>query len=292
MKSYTIDQLTIQLDNFIQYLLVQKYYSQQTTSAYRADVFHFLEFIKEVSVELDKTIFRNYFLTLNNFKPSSMHRKMQSIKAFVKYMVKNGHDAQFPDQMYLPRMGESLPGVLSVETVVRLLDMPDKKTEYGLRDRCILEILYACGLRVSELCSLTVKQIDGDHIKVCGKGEKERYIPLPSNTRKMVQKYIKRYRATSVQSKLLFVTGKGKPIYREFVWKIVKQYAILAGCEGECSPHTLRHCYATHMLQRGADIRVIQELLGHASINTTDIYTHVNNTELFNSFDRFHPDLD
>ena len=206
-------------------------------------------------------------------------------------MVKNGLDAEFPDQMYLPRMGQTVPSVLSVQTVVRLLAGPNTKIEDGLRDRCILEILYACGLRVSELCQLTVKQIDGDHIKVCGKGEKERYIPLPLNTRKLVQKYIKRYRSTSYQNQSLFVTTKGKPIYREFVWKVVKQYAVLAGCEGVCSPHTLRHCYATHMLQRGADIRVIQELLGHASINTTDIYTHVNNSELFNSFDKFHPDL-
>ncbi len=180
---------------------------------------------------------------------------------------------------------------MSSHEVDRLLAAPDENTPEGLRDKAILEVLYACGLRVSEACSLKIYDVDDNFIKVCGKGGKERTVPIGRAALKAVDKYLSRCRVDTggEGDHQFFVTSRGKPIDRIFVWKMIKKYALQANISKNISPHTLRHSFATHLLDNGADLRVIQELLGHASISSTDRYTHVSRKHLITSFEKFHP---
>ncbi|MCB1135379.1 MAG: tyrosine-type recombinase/integrase, partial [Chlamydiia bacterium] len=172
-----------------------------------------------------------------------------------------------------------------------LLSQPNPKTALGARDRAILELLYASGLRVSELCSLKINDVDDDALKVMGKGSKERIVPLGRKALEAIDFYLLHYRERwdSKKQRRLFLTRTGKDLDRISVWKMVKRYAREAGIQKSISPHTLRHSFATHLLDNGADLRVIQEMLGHATITSTDRYTHVSQTQVQEAFHRFHP---
>lgn len=172
--------------------------------------------------------------------------------------------------------------------VTRLLEAPDPETFLGARDRAIIEMLYGSGLRVSELCSLSIYSIDETSVKVMGKGRKERIVPVGRKAVEAVDHFLVRFR-DQFEGEALFVTKRGKALDRVAVWRIIKHYAGQAGIQKPISPHTLRHSFATHLLDHGADLRVIQEMLGHSHIGTTDRYTHVSQSRLQEAFSKFHP---
>lgn len=189
-----------------------------------------------------------------------------------------------------PKIWQLIPEVLSVEEMERLLAQPDPETNVGSRDRAILEMLYGSGLRVSEVCGLKIHDVDDKFVKVFGKGSKERVVPVGAKAIEAVDHYLARFRdqTDSSRQQALFVNQRGKPIDRIFVWKMIKRYANEAGIVKNISPHTLRHSFATHLLDNGADLRVIQEMLGHASISSTDRYTHISKSRLHEAFGKFH----
>ncbi|MCL4164187.1 UNVERIFIED_CONTAM: hypothetical protein GTU68_021180 [Idotea baltica] len=193
-----------------------------------------------------------------------------------------------------PRLRRKAPESLSIQEVDRLLNAPDEVTPVGLRDRAILELFYSSGLRVSELCGLALQQIDLEHgaLKVLGKGSKERIVPMGRKAIAAMHRYLDTARPRLVNLKTgsaVFITGRGTSISRKMIWVLVRKYAALAGIEKPVKPHGLRHSFATHLLTGGADLRVIQELLGHADIATTQIYTSVEGERVRSAHDEFHP---
>lgn len=188
-----------------------------------------------------------------------------------------------------PKLWQLLPEVLSCAEVDGLLAMPDTTTDIGARDKAILEVLYASGLRVSEVCSLDLHDLDDEMVKVTGKGGKQRVVPIAASAVKWVDHYLLHHRKGEEKEEALFLSMKGKRVDRIAIWNRLKQYAKQAGIQKNISPHTLRHSFATHLLENGADLRVIQEMLGHASIATTDRYTHIQQRYLQEAFEKFHP---
>jgi integrase/recombinase XerD len=188
-------------------------------------------------------------------------------------------------------MWQLIPEVLSVAEVDALLKAPDVATAAGARDRAVLQVIYACGLRVSEACGLNLQDVGDQIVRVRGKGGKERVVPIAKSAVEAIDDYLTRFRQEGERAKHppLFVSEKGKRIDRILVWKRVKHYAEIAGIRKEISPHTLRHSFATHLLENGADLRVIQEMLGHSNIQTTDRYTHISQRHLAEAFEAFHP---
>jgi len=205
-------------------------------------------------------------------------------------LVKEGYLKEDPSRFIdIPKFWETVPEVLTQSEVASLVDAPDKITLQGLRDRAILETLYATGIRASELCFLNINDVSDSVIFVCGKGDKQRVVPIGQKALNAIDKYLLKYRDDKGDNLPLFIAENGKRINRNFLWKMVKKYGRKVGIVKEISPHTLRHCFATHLLDNGAELRVIQEMLGHADISTTDRYTHLSTARLFNAFDTFHP---
>lgn len=273
------------LDEFIEYLASERGLSPHTLAAYRRDVSSYLS---EALSVLD------YLGVLKNkgYKSSSIQRKLVAIKVYYKFLKREGHiEVNEAAALPSPRLWQLIPDYLSEEEAERLLALPDPSTFLGARDKALLELLYASGLRVSELCSLKIFEVDDTFVKVKGKGSKERLVPLGKPALSAIDHYLTHFRGSyeSEKNPLLFVTSKGKPLGRFEVWKRVKHYVAAAGIKKRVSPHTLRHSFATHLLDHGADLRIIQEMLGHASIDSTDRYTHVSSAKLTQAFDRFHP---
>jgi integrase/recombinase XerD len=190
-----------------------------------------------------------------------------------------------------PRMWQLIPEVLTVAEVEALLDAPDTDSSIGSRDKAVLQTIYASGLRVSEVCGLNLQDVDDEVVRIKGKGGKERVVPIAKAAVDAIDHYLQYYRQDSSDAKQvpLFVSEKGKRIDRILVWKRIKHYAKCADIQKEISPHTLRHSFATHLLENGADLRVIQEMLGHSNISTTDRYTHISQRHLAEAFAAFHP---
>ena len=188
-----------------------------------------------------------------------------------------------------PKLWQLIPEVLTESEVNRLLEMPDLNTEEGTRDRAILETFYATGIRVSELCSLNIYDVGDSEVRVIGKGGKERVVPIGEEALNAIDRYLSEYRNEKGDNLPLFLSKKGKRMRRESVWERIKTYAYSAEITKTISPHSLRHSFATHLLDHGADLRIIQELLGHSDIGTTDRYTHLSKKRLFDAFDKFHP---
>ena len=193
--------------------------------------------------------------------------------------------------MDLPKKPQHLPTVLSFEEVESLLEQPDLSKPSGIRDRAMLEVMYATGLRVSELLTIEKKNlsIEKKQIRIFGKGAKERYVPISSFALEYLIKYINEVRNESPyrNSKYIFINKEGKPLSRQAFWQIIKNYALKAGIIENVTPHTLRHCFATHLLENGADLRSVQEMLGHSDISTTQIYTHVSSKRIRSAYDMF-----
>ncbi|HCJ67405.1 MAG TPA: site-specific tyrosine recombinase XerD, partial [Elusimicrobia bacterium] len=228
-------------------------------------------------------------------KPSSLFRYLESIKLFHRYLYVEGHTKNDPT-VYLtsPKLVRRLPAVLKTEEVEKLLTQPDLNKFYGLRDRAMLELLYACGLRVSELINLDLGNVNLDlnYLRCVGKGGKERIVPLGHYAVGYIRKYLEERSKKQISKdseNILFLDKLGRRFSRVGFWKMVKKYAKKAGLLKKISPHTLRHSFATHLLERGADLRAIQEMLGHSDISTTQIYTHLEREHLKDLHRKFHP---
>lgn len=282
------------IDEFLLDLKYAKNYSSNTIVSYQNDLSQFAEFVK---VNLDKVSgddIKKYVKSLHELKEKSLARKLSSLRMFYDFMVKRRFIAVSPmTGIDGPKIGKYLPDVLSVEEVDRLLDFTCDN-DFSFRNRCILELLYSTGLRISELVSLKLENIvlDEAFVKVMGKGSKERIVPLNDVALDYLEKYIKEVRPRmlkGVTTDDLFLNNHGKGLTRQAVFKIIKKRAEEIHLKKSISPHTLRHSFATHLLQNGADIRFIQELLGHAELGTTEIYTHVANETLKRDYDEYNP---
>ena len=228
--------------------------------------------------------------------PRTSARLLSSIRRFYRYLVRQGAVQKDPSsQIEFPKLGRPLPDTLTEEEVERLLDAPNINKPQGVRDRAMLEVLYACGLRVSELIGLTLGQVNLNHgvIRVTGKGNKERLIPFGEQANEWISKFVNEARGDLLkknrQSDALFVSNRGSAMTRQAFWHLIKKHAKNVGIAKHLSPHTLRHAFATHLLNHGADLRVVQMLLGHSDLSTTQIYTHVAQARLQELHRKHHP---
>ena len=273
--------------------------SRATAQAYGEDLNLFLGFLREldenVPQKADEDLILLYlaWLRARGNATSSLARRLTSLRSFFDFAVSEKALPENPAALLdNPRLPQYLPEVLERAEMEHLLAIPDMKKRGGVRDRCILELLYAAGLRVSELCNLKLPDLDlqAGVALVFGKGAKERITPLHSLMQGLLEDYIAHWRPLfSPKSKFLFLNRSGMGLSRQYIWKLVKKYALLAEINREISPHTFRHSFATHLLEGGADLRSVQILLGHASINATEIYTHVQMERLTAIHQQFHP---
>ena len=294
------------IERFLTCLSVEKGFSANTLSAYRNDLTQLAAFAEENNkrgspaswASFNRQIMLNYQLQLKDRKyaTTTLARKVAAAKSFFKFMVSEGHLKDNPtENVASPNVGRLLPKPISIAMVRKLLDQPTKSsTPEAKRDGAMLALLYASGMRVSELISLNVGDVDtdGDTVRCFGKGHKERIIPIARKASVSVAEYLKEARpklARSAQEKALFLNRRGERLTRQGFWQILKGYAKAAGLDSEITPHTLRHSFATHMLSGGADLRSVQELLGHANISTTQIYTHLTSDHVRRTYEKAHP---
>jgi integrase/recombinase XerD len=277
------------LSRFLHFLAAEKGLKQATLLAYRSDLETFFSHAKELSKE-EVLLFLDRLKT-KGAASASIARALVSLRVFCRFLQKEGFLAQdVCGMLEQPSLWQKIPEILSLEEIERLFSLPDKGSERGKRDRAILYLLYACGIRVSELCSLNLQDVGDESIRVVGKGGKERLVPIAKEAIEAIDAYLLVSQRKSGELSL-FLGRKRKKLRRETVWGMIKTYAKKAGIEKTISPHTFRHSFATHLLEGGADLRVIQELLGHSNIATTDRYTHLSDQKLQQAFSQFHPRL-
>ena len=288
------------LDLFLEHLVVERGLRQNSLEAYQRDLLRYLEYLeargKEVTT-LDRAEIPRYLLALReaDLAPRSVARHLSAIRQFHRFLVRQGRAAEDPTaHIESPRPWRRLPGVLSSEEVDRLLAACETTTPHGLRDRAMLELMYASGLRVSELVGLRLGDVDQGVgvVRVVGKGDKERLVPVGEAALASLKAYLAagRPRLQRVQpSDALFLGRHGQGLTRQMFWQLIKRAARAAGIVKPVTPHTLRHSFATHLLERGADLRSVQLMLGHADIGTTQIYTHVSRAHLKALYDKYHP---
>ncbi len=286
------------LKNYTDFLKIEKRYSTNTVEAYRRDISQFLDSAGEGPVEaFDSTTIRSYLIKcLKEGRNSrSTARYLSSLKSFFNFLCAEDHIQENPAEILeSPKLWRKLPSIISLDEVEALLACPDPKTLSGVRDKAMLEVLYATGLRVSELVSLKISDVDLEvgYLRSMGKGAKERVVPLGAVAREAVQDYIDIARRVLLKgntSHEMFITRLGRKMTRQGFWKVLKAYALKANIKTSVSPHTLRHAFAAHLLERGADLRSVQEMLGHADISTTQIYTHILQDRMRKVHDKFHP---
>lgn len=290
-----------ELEAFKDYLLSEKGVSANTIEAYSQDLKSFFLWMEAKSKSISNLTRRDISDFLMDYKSrgkghavSSISRMLATLKIFFRYLLGEGYIREDPSYLIqFPKGWNRLPHVLSIKEIKRLLETPSSKGR-GLRDRAILELLYASGLRVSEIVNLKVNQVDLQvgYLRTMGKGSKERLVPIPPITIERIKKYLKDFRPKlikAVECEFLFVSRLGKKFTRQGLWKLIKSYARRSGLSKEITPHTFRHTFATHLLQGGADLRSVQEMLGHASISTTQIYTHLDKSYLQKIHRQFHP---
>ena len=289
------------VQRFLDYLMVEKGLAGNSIAAYGRDLAQFVEFVGSKGVnspgDLDATIAAAYAesLSRNGFARTTMARKISALRTFAKFLVRDGIVREdFTSNLESARPPRRLPATLSVQEVELLLSQPDCLTPIGLRDKAMLETLYASGLRVSELIGLKTDDVNLEvgFLRCLGKGSKERVVPIGEVAADFIKRYLTEARgalAKAKQSEFLFLSYQGAPLSRVMFWKIIKKHAASAGIRKRLTPHTLRHSFATHLLEGGADLRAIQEMLGHASIATTEIYTHVSKNRLYEVYELAHP---
>ena len=289
------------IDQFLNYLLVEKGLSRATLESYSADLLRYADFMQQtgqdtVSAE-DTALILKHLINLRNegLGARSRARHLVSLRGFYRFLAHEKVLPLDPSKLVdLPKTTLKLPDVLSQAEVQRLLNAPDGLKPSGLRDAAMLEVLYAAGLRVSELIRLKVQdvQLEAGFVRVMGKGSKERIVPIGQYAREKVLFYLEHARARMVKersSPYLFVARAGRPLTRQGFWKLLHRYARAAGLYKKVTPHSLRHSFASHLLEGGADLRAVQVMLGHADISTTQIYTHVASDRLRELHRRFHP---
>lgn len=287
------------IDDFLIYLTSEKGFSSHTCEAYRNDIVQFLSFLSslENAISSWKQVLQRHVVDFLSHKkvlkyaPASISRNLFALKVFFRFLKREGViDDNICQLLEAPAVWQLIPDVLTINEIESLLAQPNVLTKKGKRDLAILEVLYATGIRVSELCSLRIEDVDDEAVRVRGKGGKERIVPIGKSAINAVDAYLNYCDEEKREvGKALFLGKGGRPLSRLSIWKLVKEYALKAGIEKNIFPHTFRHSFATHLLDNGADLRVIQELLGHASIDSTSRYTHVSCRLLHEAFDSFHP---
>ncbi|MDN5348149.1 MAG: integrase/recombinase XerD [Clostridia bacterium] len=289
------------MDDFLYYLVIERGLSENTLASYHNDLEQYLNYLRERKIdsfrEVNRGVIIAYLVKLQQEgrSPATLCQHLAALKSFHHFLLREKILDEDPTAaMESPRPVKRLPRVLSVEEIERLLEQPDLSDPAGQRDRAILELLYAAGLRVSELVSLNVGQVDldGEYVRCLGKGNKERIVPIGSLACHYIGVYLHNGREKLIKrpgEKALFLNQQGMRLTRQGCWKIIKNYARLANLSQDITPHTLRHSFATHLLENGADLRSVQELLGHADIATTQIYTHLTRKKVREVYDRTHP---
>lgn len=290
-----------EVDQFLDHLRIERGLSENTLYAYGGDLAALTAYLKDRGVhrweDASLETFRGYFHELEaaHLSAGSRARRMASLRSFMRFLERRGVvKRNAAARLKTPRGDQRLPRVLSTEEVERLLAAPDPTTALGRRNRALLEVFYATGLRVSELTGLLLKQLHLEEgaVVVLGKGNKERLVPLGDWAAEALRVYLEQGRPRLVgrpSPPHVFVNHRGRPLSRQGVWKLIRALAVRAGIQQPITPHMLRHSFATHLLENGADLRVLQALLGHADISTTQIYTHVARVRLKEIHRRFHP---
>jgi len=284
---------------YIDYLTVEKGLAKNSLSSYATDLKRFGNHLAEKELDLERVeridIVR-YFQKLRGagISARSVARALAAIRGMFRFLVAERHLEHDPtENLENPKLWSSLPGTLHPTEIEALLKAPDASTSAGLRDRAMLELLYATGLRVSELIHVKVEDLvmDAGFLRTVGKGSKERIVPFGESAKKAMLDYIERGRASFQKhaDSHLFLTNRGRPMSRQLFWMNIVRYARAAGIESHISPHVLRHSFATHLLENGADLRSVQMMLGHADISTTQIYTHISRARLQKLYDTYHP---
>ena len=286
------------LKEFLNYLAVEKRYSPNTVAAYRRDLSGFLDAHREESIQsFTNPKIRQYLLKLQGkgLSSRSIARALSSIKSFFRFLEKESHIKENPAEILeSPKLWRKLPSILSLKEVEALLDAPDPSTPQGHRDKVMLELLYATGLRASELVTLKMEDLNLEigYLRAYGKGGKERVVPLGQVARQWLKQYIEEIRPNFLKNKVnnvLFLSRLGAGMTRQGFWKILKKYVRQALISQPVSPHTLRHAFATHLLEHGADLRSVQQMLGHSDISTTQVYTHILQKRMQEVLDKYHP---
>ena len=282
------------IEDFLRYLLIDKGYSKNTISSYKIDLDRFNDYFNNKNInDIDSNDLKNYIKSLD-LNEKSISRTISCLKSFYKFLIIEKVIKDNPtDGLYMPKVKKSLPNIMSVEDVTKLLDIK-LDDHFSYRNKAMLELMYATGLRVSELVELKLNDVDfsDDIVRIMGKGSKERIIPMGDFAKTYLEEYIYNHRNLMLKGnncEYIFLNNHGKKMTRQGFFKIIKKLASDVGISTEISPHTLRHSFASHLLKYGADLRTIQELLGHSDISTTQIYTHVANEELRKNYDEYHP---
>lgn len=286
------------LSEFMSYIAEEKKLSKNTLEAYNRDVKQFHEFVKSKNIEsfsdINKTVIISYLLYLGKIgrAASTVSRNLASIRALSQFMLNNGLIDKDPTiALEVPRSKKKLPCVLTLEEVEKLVEAPDANTNIGARDKAMLEVLYATGIRVSELVKLDMDDInlEFDFIKCTSGRDNERVIPVGSMAKKAVKHYVDNFRNPDESVQALFLNYNGRRLTRQGFWKIIKKYVEQSNIDKKITPHTLRHSFATHLIDNGADLKSVQEMLGHSDISTTQIYIELTRNKINEVYKKAHP---
>ncbi len=289
------------LNRFVEYIFIEKGLAANTLDAYKRDLTKFFSYLEAQHIDDLKAVNKDvlaaylFYQKKKSISPSTIARQIAALKGFFRFLCLEDLLETDPT-IYIetPKLKKKLPYILTVEEVDTLLQEPHGLEPMQLRDKAMLELLYATGMRVSEMINLNMKQVHMElaFVRCIGKGNKERIIPMGSYATKCVKEYLEKGRPHLIrnpQETTLFINHHGKRMTRQGFWKIIKKHAKKAGINKDITPHTLRHSFATHLLANGADLRSVQELLGHADVSTTQIYTHLNKKRLKEVYDQTHP---
>ncbi|MCD4677061.1 MAG: site-specific tyrosine recombinase XerD [Desulfobacula sp.] len=293
-----MDELT---QKYLDYLIIEKGLSDNSLMSYSADLAQYITFLEKNSIhhlnDVDTAVIFAWLidLTQKGLSAKSRARHLITIRGLYKFLINEKNVSKNPvKNVDIPKTGLALPKIMTVREVSDLLEVPDIRKPRGMRNSAMMEIMYGAGLRVSELILLRFQDInlDANFVRVMGKGAKERIVPIGSHARAITQKWIKEGRPSllkKISTPYLFVARAGNPMTRQSFWKIIKKYALLANISKNITPHTLRHSFATHLLEGGADLRSVQTMLGHSDISTTQIYTHISKEYLMKMHQKYHP---
>ena len=291
------------IENYANYLRFEKNASENTIEAYVSDLQKLQDFAEQnlmnitpITISYEHLQEFLYQVSKINYSERTQARWISSIKGFFSFLLEDELREDNPSALLeTPKLGLYLPDTLSLEEIEKLISATDENTDLAKRNRCMIEVLYGCGLRVSELTELQISNINfkENYLKIQGKGDKVRFVPLADYTADFIKNYINNIRSKQKinpkHSDILFLNSRGAQISRQMVFLVIKEIVRKAGIQKNISPHTFRHSFATHLLQNGADLRFIQEMLGHSSITTTEIYTHLNTEELHETILKYHP---